>query len=387
MIQRLGFWSISLPVRERIWIHAASVGEVTAASPLIESLQQTRPGSEVVISTMTAGARDLARQLIPGVQVYLVPLELSPCIHKMLSRLRPDILVLVELEWWPNLLLACHSRSIPVVVVNGRVTRKGVRRLGWLGPLASWMARCPQRVCARSEVDAERFLQLGTAPERIQVAGDIKLDSLRGPDPQQRRIDLERQKGYLTGQFRWTAGCTHPGEEEQVLEAHAQLLEKFPHGQLMLAPRHVERAAAVLELVKRTGLSGALESDRGATRASVIVIDQLGKLDDAYRISDGAFVGGSLVERGGHNLLEPVAAGCLTCHGPSMSNFADMKALLAGQAWVQEIEDGAQLAQLVSRWAAQSGTKTGHRQGAQELVGRLGGATGRCSEMLSEVLS
>jgi|APSaa5957512493_1039668.scaffolds.fasta_scaffold00068_10 3-deoxy-D-manno-octulosonic-acid transferase len=387
ILQRLGSWSISLPVRERIWIHAASVGEVRAAVPLIRSLQESRPGSEIVISTMTTGASDLARKMNPGVQVHLLPLELSPCIHKMLSRLRPDILVLVELEWWPNLLLACHSRSIPVVVVNGRVSEKGVKRLSWLGPLASWMARLPLRVCARSEVDAERFLQLGTAPERIQVAGDLKLDSLRGPDPLQHRRELEQARGYPENQFRWTAGCTHPGEEEQVLEAHAVLLEKFPGSQLMLGPRHVERAATVLELVRRAGLTGALESSRAGSSASVIVIDRLGQLEEAYRISDGAFVGGSLVPRGGHNLLEPVAAGCLTCHGPSMSNFTDMKALLAQQPSVLEVEDGGQLTQLVCRWAARPDAEQGQRQQALQLIEKLGGAAGRCSDLLSEVLS
>jgi 3-deoxy-D-manno-octulosonic-acid transferase len=155
----------------------------------------------------------------------------------------------------------------------------------------------------------------------------------------------------------------------------------------MLGPRHVERAATVLELVRRAGLTGALESSRAGSSASVIVIDRLGQLEEAYRISDGAFVGGSLVPRGGHNLLEPVAAGCLTCHGPSMSNFTDMKALLAQQPSVLEVEDGGQLTQLVCRWAARPDAEQGQRQQALQLIEKLGGAAGRCSDLLSEVLS
>lgn len=384
--ERLGKWRISLPTRERIWIHAASVGEVRAAVSLVDTLRRSRPGSEMVISTMTTGARDLARDLFGDHQVHLLPLDFSPFVHAVLKRLRPDVLILIELEWWPNLLLACRSRSIPVVVVNGRITTKGLGRLRLLGPLSTWMASCPEMVCARSDDDASRFLQLGVAPERIRIAGDIKLDSLRGPDPVSRRLEFDRSCGFPVDLFRWCAGCTHPGEEEVLLAAHVKLLDIWPGSQLWIGPRHVERATEVLALVRRYRLEGALESSQGAAASQVVVIDRLGRLEGAYRISDAAFVGGSLVAKGGHNLIEPVAAGCFTCHGPHVDNFHEMKTLLQRHDAVQEVADENDLLRLLSLWASEGPSRQQRHERVRELLDELGGATERCTEQLAEVL-
>ena len=384
--ERLGNWRISLPTRERIWIHAASVGEVRAAVSLVDTLRKSRPGSEMVISTMTTGARDLARELFDDYQVHLLPLDFSPFVQAVLKKLRPDVLILIELEWWPNLLLACRSRSIPVVVVNGRITTKGLGRLRMLGPLSTWMASCPELICARSDDDASRFLQIGVAPERIRITGDIKLDSLCGPEPVGRWLEFDRSCGLPVDLFRWSAGCTHPGEDEVVLAAHVKLLDSLPGCQLWIGPRHVERAAEVLTLVRRYGLEGALESSPDSATAQVVVIDRLGRLEGAYRISDAAFVGGSLVARGGHNLIEPVAAGCFTCHGPHVDNFHEMKTLLQRHDAVQEVADEHDLLRLLILWASDGPSRKQRHVRVQELLDALGGATERCNEHLAEVL-
>ena len=384
--ERFGIWRISLPTRERIWIHAASVGEVRASVSLVDTLRKSRPGSEMVISTMTTGARDLARELFDDHQVHLLPLDFSPLVQAVLKRLRPDVLILIELEWWPNLLLACRSRSIPVVVMNGRITAKGLGRLRMLGPLTKWMASCPELICARSDEDASRFLQLGVAPERVRIPGDIKLDSLRGPDPVSRRLEFDRSCGVSVDLFRWSAGCTHPGEEELMLAAHIKLLEVWPSSQLWIGPRHVERAAEVVALVRRCGLEGTLESSQGSGTSQVVVIDRLGRLDGAYRVSDAAFVGGSLVARGGHNLMEPVAAGCFTCHGPHVENFREMKTLLQRHGAVQEVADEHDLLRLLSLWASDRPSRQQRHARVQELLDELGGATERCCKHLAEVL-
>ncbi len=386
LMQRLGFWSISLPSRDRIWIHAASVGEVRAAIPLIDCFRRDRPGAEVVLSTMTTGARDLAKELLPDEQVRLFPFDFSPCVHGVLSRLRPDVVVLVELELWPNLLLACHARSIPVVVVNGRISSSGEKKLSMFGPLTRCLMQGPTQVCARGEQDAERFLALGVAPERIRITGELKHDAIVGPDPPLVRQDHDRAVGFAQGGFRWVAGCTHPGEEKVVLEAHRSLLLERPGSQLILAPRHIERADSVLMMARQMGFDSELESSSNSGCCCVMVVDRLGRLDGAYRISDAAFVGGSLIPRGGHNILEPVAAGCVSCHGPSMENFTDMVKLLREAGAVHQLSGPEELGPLLQKWAGDQNLRQRGRDKAKQVLEQIGGASERCSRVLSELL-
>ncbi|MAW78311.1 MAG: hypothetical protein CMJ95_13155 [Planctomycetes bacterium] len=386
IFERLGWWSISLPVRERIWIHAASVGEVRAAIPLIDALRRNRPGAEFVVSTMTTGARDLARHSIADVQVRLLPFDFSFFMHALLLQLRPDLLVLVELELWPNLLLACRSRSVPVVVVNGRISRSGAKKLSLLGPLTKWMMKVPAQVCARGEQDAERFLALGASAEKIRITGELKHDALEGPSPLSRREQHDHSIGFGQNEFRWVAGCTHPGEEELVLKAHRSLLDAKPASQLLLAPRHVERAASLLQLSRRLGFEAVLQSTSGGDCSSVVIIDRIGELDGAYRISDAAFVGGSLVPHGGHNLLEPVAAGCATCHGPFIDNFTDLAQILEDADAIEGLANADQLGPLLDRWVADQELRRRSRQKGMVVVGQLGGAADRCAGHLAQIL-
>ncbi|MGE4619701.1 MAG: glycosyltransferase N-terminal domain-containing protein [Planctomycetota bacterium] len=386
ILQRFGFWSISLPTRERIWIHAASVGEVRAAMPLIDSLRSSRPGAEVVLSTMTTGARDLAEELLENEQVRLFPFDLSPCVHGVLAKLQPDMVVLIELEMWPNFLLACQARSIPVVIVNGRISRAGFRKFGYLGFLGRWMMQVPKQVCARGEEDAERFLALGVAPQRIRVTGELKHDALEEPAPLRCRREHDRAVDFSTDGFRWVAGCTHPGEEEQVFSAHRFLLNSGLESQLLVAPRHVERAESVLELARQQGFDAVLESQSNGLASTVIVIDRIGRLDAAYRISDAAFVGGSLVSRGGHNLLEPVVAGCATGHGPSVENFVEMVEILAKEEALKEVSDGLDLGCWLQKLAADQDLRHRSRATATRILRQIGGAASRNTQILKEIL-
>lgn len=387
ILERIGCWKISLPVRERIWIHAASVGEIRAAIPLIGALRRSRPGAEFVVSTMTVTARDLAQDSIEDVQVRLLPFDFSWFMHRLLYHLRPDLLVLVELELWPNLLVACRSRSIPVVIVNGRISRSGQKKLSLLGPLGGWLLQIPAQVCARGEEDAERFLALGALPERIRITGELKHDALLGPDPLSLRREHDRLSGFGVDGFRWVAGCTHPGEEEVVLEAHRSLLEVKPDSQLLLAPRHVERSNSLLQLSRKLGFSVVLQSEAGETDSSVVIVDLIGQLESAYRISDAAFVGGSLIPHGGHNLLEPVAAGCATCHGPHTENFTDLVQILRDADAITCLTSGDQLQALLRKWARDPELRQRGRQKGQLVLEQLGGAADRCAGQLTHFLN
>jgi len=174
--ERIGLWQISLPVRPRIWIHAASVGEVHAARPLVAELMAQHPGKEFLLTTMTTGAREMAKKLLPEVEVRLLPIDLGHFMFTMIRKMRPSMLILVELEYWPQMLLACKAYSIPVTVVNGRISDAGLKKWKTWNSVLGWMAQIPELVLARSEEDADRFIQIGTPAEKVQVTGNLKYD-------------------------------------------------------------------------------------------------------------------------------------------------------------------------------------------------------------------
>ena len=372
---RVGLWQISLPVRPRIWIHAASVGEVHAAKSLLVELQQAHPGKEFILTTMTTGARDLARKIIPDVEVRLLPIPLGHFLFSMVRKMRPTTLVLIELEYWPQLLLACKAYSIPVTVVNGRISDHGLRQWNNWMPFIGWMARIPELILARSEEDSDRFIAIGTPAEKVRVGGNLKYDfSTTGVFAKQRS----------PGQpFTWIAGCTHLGEEGVVLEVHRKLLAEHRGSKCYLAPRHIERCTEVQHMVEQAGFSCQRWSEASQkTSAEIIIIDRLGVLGEAYSLAEAAFVGGSLVDRGGHNFLEPVLAGCFTCHGPHIGNFRDMEQLLNPWNVVDQVADPAELTNWILARAASRELFKERQIVTQELQKSLGGISRRCVNLL-----
>jgi len=329
--ERLGGWRLAPPEpgRERIWVHCVSVGELQAAGPLLAELARVRPAAELVLSVTTTTAREVARGRHPELPTFLYPLDLSFVVRRVLRRVRPAAIVLVELEVWPNLVLECAARGIPVIVANGRISDRGARRLARVRPLARPVFRRIAEVHARDAVCAARFADLGVPRERIRELGNLKLDRAPLADPAAVRRRFEREHGYPEGSPRWVAGCTHPGEEEIVLAAHRSLRERRPDLSLLIAPRHVERAAAVEALARSLGFAVGRESAPRAEAPEVVLLDRTGALAELYAAGDAAFVGGSLVPHGGHNVLEPVLAGTATLTGPHTGNFRDLVAPLA----------------------------------------------------------
>ncbi len=369
---RIGLWQISLPVRPRIWIHAASVGEVRAAKPLIAELRRVHPGKEFVLTTMTTGARELANKIVPDVEVRLLPIDLGHFMFTMIRKMRPSLLILIELEYWPQMLLACKAYSIPVTVVNGRISDSGLRRWQRWQPLLGWMTRIPELVLSRSEEDADRFITIGTPADRVRVGGNLKYD------PSDQIVAANRKT--LVEPFTWIAGCTHPGEEAVAIDVHRELLVEFPGSRCILAPRHIERCEEVRHQVDRAGFSSEMWS-RSMGRfngADILIIDQLGTLAEAYSIAEAAFVGGSLIDRGGHNFLEPVLAGCFTCHGPHIDNFRDMAQSL--QAWkvVESVADAGELTQWLLQRASSREEANERQFVIQKVQKGLGGISHRC---------
>jgi 3-deoxy-D-manno-octulosonic-acid transferase len=335
--ERLGGWRIAPPGAgaKRIWVHCVSVGELQAAGPLLEELARARPRAERVLSVTTTTALEVARARYPGIPTFLYPLDLSLVVRRVLRRVRPDAIVLIELEVWPQLVLECASHAIPVIIANGRISDRGARRLGAVRALVRPVFRRIAEVHARDAVCAERFVAAGVPRERVLELGNLKLDRAPLPDPAAIRRRYEAAFGYPADALRWVAGCTHPGEEEIVLAAHRELRERRPDLSLLIAPRHIERAGAVEALVRSFGFTSGRESAPRPDAPEVVLLDRTGALAELYAAGDAAFVGGSLVAHGGHNVLEPVLAGTATLTGPHTGNFRDLVAPLAAAGGVE----------------------------------------------------
>ena len=330
LYERLGRWSLPDSAKSRGWIHAVSVGELEAALPLIARLREANPDLEWVLSVTTASARELAERRLPDLPCHYFPIDFGFCVRRVLRRVRPAALVLVELEVWPNLLLHTEAAEIPVVVVNARVSERGFRRLSRVRALMRPVLRRVTHYDAQSDEVADRLRRLGVPEERVSVGGNLKFDRPELAEASERRFRFESTWGYREGAPRWIAGCTHPGEEEILLDVQRRLRERGESVSLVLVPRHVERADALVESIRAQGFDVARYSDGAGGAPEVLLVDATGVLAELYACADVAFVGGSLIPHGGHNPLEPVLAGTPTVHGPNMQNF---------RAVVQALED------------------------------------------------
>jgi len=328
--------------REAVWIHAASVGEVTASARLVQQLRAR--GHALNLSTTSATGQALCEQLHPGVAHRLAPLDHPWCVDAVMRRASPRALVLVETELWPVWIAACDRHGVPVVVVSGRISDRSLPRYRWLGPwVASALARM-SAIGARTEQDRERFIALGAAPERVRVTGDLKLDP---PDAPPLAPDLA---AWLGSAPLVVAGSTHAGEEEALLAAQRAWERAGQRAALILAPRHPHRSSEVLELARRAGRRAALRGERGAVLAAgdVGVLDTIGELSALYARAAVAYVGGTLAPVGGHNVLEPVAAGTPVVYGTDVANVRHAAELLERIGAGQRVADATELAAALS---------------------------------------
>jgi 3-deoxy-D-manno-octulosonic-acid transferase len=370
-----------------IWVHAVSVGEVQAAAVLIEALAPRWPESEITLSCATPTARLRARALLPQVPVSYAPYDLPGSVRRCLARLRPRLLIVLETELWPNLLHQARCASVPVLIASARVSERSMRRYARFPGLLRAALANDVWVGAQTEADGQRFAALGVPPARISVSGNIKFDRTLPPGIAERGAQLRAR--YGAGRPVWVAGSTHAGEEPIVLAAHRRLLERQPHALLILAPRHPQRFAAAtaaiaaqgLRAIRRTGAAldgpggpdvpAGLDVPAGPARPAgpagpagpvapaapvaaadqpqVLLLDTLGELSDFYAAADVAFVGGSLVPIGGHNLLEPAALGLPVLSGPAQFNAPQVAQLLQAQGALTLVHDADQLAAVLAR--------------------------------------
>jgi len=336
-----------------IWVHAVSVGESIAAAPMIRALLQRYPQLPITVTCMTPTGSERIQALFanePRIQHCYLPYDLPCAAARFLDHAKPKLAVIMETELWPNHIHQCAKRGIPVALANGRLSERSARGYGRFSKLTAPMLAEMSFFAVQTEAEAQRFRDLGARPQTVEVTGSIKFDLTIDPQLLQRAHELRGQWQALERPV-WIAASTHEGEDEVVLDAHRRLLANYPNALLILVPRHPERFNSVFELCQREGFATVRRSTGANVEAdtSVLLGDTMGELLFLYALADSAFVGGSLVPNGGHNLLEPAALAKPVLSGPHLFNFLDIAAQLREAGALAEVDDAEGLAVEVQR--------------------------------------
>ena len=371
-----------------IWIHAVSVGEVQAAQPLIAQLQARHPRYGILITTVTPTGAARARFLF-GDRVHLryVPLDLPGSVKRFFDRVQPKLAMILETELWPNLYDECGKRGIPLVLASARISPRSVGKYRRLVSLFRKTLSHGIVIAAQSEPDAERFHSIGATPERTHVTGNIKFD-FQPPEGIETKGRRWREK-HAPGRPIWVAGSTHEGEEPVILDAHRRVLEQFPDALLVLVPRHPQRFESVRDLLAKRHERAADRSSKAAISpaTSVLLGDTMGELMTFYAAADVAFVAGSLVPIGGHNLLEPASVGRPVLTGPHNFNGEEIAQLLmdAGAAFI--VTDTEQIAHAVKGLLANGDLRAVMGAAGRSVLDANRGALDRLLMLVDPLLS
>jgi 3-deoxy-D-manno-octulosonic-acid transferase len=376
--------------RPIIWIHAVSLGEVVAAAPLVKALRERHPEYRYIVTTVTETGREAVEQRLGGIAEHrYAPLDFSWAVAGTIRRLRPVLYVFVETELWPNLLWALRAQDVPSVLVNGRLSSRSFRRQdvpvirSFYRSMVQTLALC----LMQSKRDGDRLIALGADPKRVHVTGNIKFDQplpdIRSEESLRRSFGIDEHEQLIL------AGSTHPGEEELLVSAYRHIVMAYPATVLMLAPRHIERAERVEATLRETGVvvqrrSRIREKQSGPR---VVILDTRGELSRAYREAAVAFVGGTLVPVGGHNLLEPAVWGTPVLFGPYTDHCDEVATLLdesGGGRRVTGIED---LVASLEEWLGQPDTRYRVGQAAKQAVLDNQGALKRSVDLIETCLT
>lgn len=384
--------------RPRVWLHAVSVGEVNLLATTLREIARRRPDLEVVISTTTKTGYDLAqRKYGADHTVFYCPLDFSWAVDRAMRRVNPSLLVLAELELWPNLIAAAKQHGARVAIINGRLSDnsyRGYSRIGWL---VGRVLRQIDLIAAQDASTAGRFRQLRSEPgasthaDQVVVTGSLKYDGASTDRANPRTTALRELFGLDESNIVWLVGSTQSPEEKMAIRIFSKLHAEHPELKLILVPRHPERFDEVATLLDPSGLdwqrrSELSESSPTATPCPVLLVDTVGELGAWWGMADIGFVGGSFGDRGGQNMIEPAAYGVATCFGPNTWNFRDIvTALLAADA-AQVVADEAQLEQFIERCLTDREFAISLGARAQRFVATQLGATGRTVDLLEILL-
>ena len=345
-LQRFGFFTPPELNKDTIWLHAVSVGETLAAVPLVKALQTKYPDHRLLITCMTpTGSERITAAFGDSVDHSYAPYDTPDAVARFLRRVQPKMLIIMETELWPNTVAGCYKRQIPVILANGRLSEKSARGYGRVPGLSAPMLGQLTAVAAQHGDDGARFTELGLSAKNLYITGNIKFDLDLSAEVRQSAEALRQQWSGTTQRPILLAASTHRGEDEIILQAFGLIKQSVDNLLLVLVPRHPERFNQVGVLCREAGYSLARRSSNDSVeQADILLGDSMGELMTFFGACDIAFVGGSLVTNGGHNMIEPAAWGKPTLSGLSVFNFAEVSRLLAEAGGLSLVEDAAALA-------------------------------------------
>ena len=383
--ERFGYLE-SMQGQRVIWVHAVSVGEVRSAAELVNELADRFPRHRVLVTTMTPTGSQQVHELFGDRVIHAyVPYDFPGSVRRFMTRVNPEFAVVAETEFWPNLFKACQDRNVPLFLVNVRLSQESLRGYLRIPRTARAMLERATLICAQTNSDAQRLKNLGVAQSRIEVTGNLKFDAPLPSSLLAEAETLRRQWG--AGRPVVIAASTHAGEEKKILTAYQVLRQHYTDLLLVLVPRHPERFKAVARLCRRNGARVALRSQHRGVLSSdidILVGDTMGELQRLYAAADIAFVGGSLVRTGGHNLLEPCAVGVPVIFGPHMFHFEEISTMVLERGAGSQVHDEFGLADSVAIYLEQPVLREAAGEAARLLVAENRGAVARTLQLMSE---
>lgn len=375
-----------------IWVHAVSVGELQLVRPIVERLKIQYPEHDVVISTGTDSGFDLAKNMYKGHLVFFAPLDFTWAVSRVCEKLNPRLIVLAELELWPNLLREAARRNCPVAIVNGRLSEASLRGYKKIAFVIRPAIRSINWIGAQNETYAERFKSLGIEPSRVSITGNIKFDNAE-PDRTCEEVTSRRALlGLRNSDQIWVVGSTQHPEEELMLKAFLELHQEFPNLRLLLVPRHRERFEEVAKRIATLNIPWDRRSRLDGTTVvnpawRIFLGDSIGELRWWWGVADIGFVGGSFGDRGGQNMIEPCAYGVATSFGPNTKNFRDVVNLLLEERACKQFQDSGEILPWVRDMLSHPDRRKELGLAAAAVAARHRGATERTWSELSKLLS
>lgn len=392
--ERLGFYEPdrleALAGREVIWVHAVSVGETRAAIPLLRALKNAYPQSALVISNVTETGHAVARGIKDVDLCLFFPFDLSWVVRRVLARVRPSLIVIVETEIWPNFVRLARLAGIPVVLVNGRISDRSFPRYLRIRPLLRPVLEQFSAFCMQTGPDADRIRSMGAPSDRVNVTRNLKFDMQANLPDHAAEALMRRAFRLLDGSSVWVAGSTHAGEEEIIVDVYRQVVAQRSNVNLVLVPRHPERCRLVGEMLRGRGIPFVFRSsveslNRHLGSGEVLLVDTVGEMLKFYSMADLVFVGGSLVPVGGHNVLEASLLKKAVIFGPYMHNFKEISKLLIDIGGGVQIGDSGELAAAVRQLLDDVEMRRSMGERGHSLLKDNAGATEQTLEVIRRV--
>ena len=372
------------PKPQTFWIHALSVGEITSAKPLLIGLRKQYPSCRIIVSAATRSGKNLADSFFANLADGIIdsPLDILPVVNNYLKIIKPDCFILVETDFWPNLIFAIKRHGIPSILVNGRISNRSFLNYQKFSFFFSPMFQAFSALCMQTEQDKLNMSILGVPRTKLHTLGNLKLDSISPVSTDTTHLDRLIPENSII----FTCGSTHPGEETVLLRCFASLKKEITHLFLVIAPRNPKRAADIQQQAAALGLTAILRSQNKTAGGDVLIVDSLGELTFFYNRSNLAFVGGSLTQNGGHNPIEPAINGIPVLFGPHMEDFSELAAILVNNGAAYTVHDEEELQKTVSALFADESQMRLSGQAAQQTVYALRGVIDKHLKLIDKFL-